>query len=280
MSVYDRESPEFLAQALESLRTQTRPADEILIVKDGPLRKELEAVIDRYTQILPIVTVALDQNQGLGVALAAGVEHCRHEFIARMDSDDISVPTRLEKLACFLEQNPHIDAVGSLTQEFHQNPGDANSIRQVPAEHSAICAFAKSRNPMNHPTVAFRKSAAMAAGNYRTWIGFEDYHLWIRMLCNGSRLHNIEEPLVLMRCGNGMQNRRGGWSYAKREAALFWEFKKLGFLTAPEALRAILMRCPSRLLPPQARSNIYSLFLRNRRSSHQLEPHSPGQTIS
>lgn len=264
MSVYNGESPDYLAQSMESLRAQTKPADEILIVKDGPLRQELETVLNRYSQLLPIVTCALNQNQGLGIALRIGVERCTHELIARMDSDDIAVPTRLEKLASFLDQNPRIDAVGSLTREFHLHPGDGSSIRQVPAEQDAIRAFAKKRNPMNHPSVAFRKSAALAAGNYRSWIGFEDYHLWVRMLLNGSELYNIQEPLLFMRCGNGMQNRRGGWKYARREAALFWDFRRQGFLTTPEAIRNIALRCPSRMLPTTLRAGIYERFLRRK----------------
>lgn len=264
MSVYDRESPDYLAQSLESLRTQTLPADEILIVKDGPLRHELEAVIQRYSEHLPIVAVALDRNQGLGAALCQGVQSCRCEFIVRMDSDDICAPDRLEKLTSFIEHNPTVDVVGSLIQEFSFQPGDGRSVRPVPIEHNAIYAFAKKRNPMNHPSVAFRKSAVLFAGNYRSRIGFEDYHLWVRMLLNRSCFHNIQEPLLFMRCGNGMQNRRGGWKYAKREAALFWEFRRLGFLTTAEAIRSILLRCPSRLLPNGLRSDLYQKWLRQK----------------
>lgn len=266
MSVYDQESPDYLAQCLESLVMQTRPAEEILIVKDGPLGEELEAVLQQYARRLPMVTIALESNQGLGAALRIGVEHCKHELIARMDSDDICVPFRFEQQVTFMETHPEIDVLGGSITEFAFSPGDGHLMRKLPADHESISNLARHRNPVNHVTVIFRKSKMLAAGSYRSWIGFEDYYLWVRMLLKGSRFHNLQETLVQVRCGNGMQNRRGGWKYIQREAALFREFHRQGFLTKSEAFQSILLRCPARLLPVTLRTQIYKTLLRSRLS--------------
>lgn len=270
MPIYGGESPLYLAQCLESLKAQSLPADEILIVKDGPLGEHLEVVLREYETELPIRTLELARNQGLGAAARLGVEQCRNELIARMDSDDLCVPRRFEIQVAYIESHPETDIVGGFIREFDSDYRSGLASRKVPSEHRAICALAKRRNPMNHMTVLFRRTAVLAAGNYRTWFGFEDYDLWVRMIRNGARFHNLEDVLVLARCGNGMQTRRGGWDYLRREASLLWSFREGGFITTPAALWNIACRIPARLAPSSLRGKIYRKFLRSTAESLPL----------
>jgi glycosyltransferase involved in cell wall biosynthesis len=262
MPVYSRESPEYLVESLRSLAVQSRPADEILIVKDGPIGDALEAVIAMYSTELPIVPLQLAENRGLGFALAIGVENCKFEIIARMDGDDISVPERFERQVGFLETHPEVDAISATVREFNGDPAVCTSERRLPSEHVSILAFAKRRCPLNHMAVVFRKSAVLAAGNYQSRFRQEDYDLWVRMLMNGSKFHNLGDLGVLARCGNGMQSRRGGWGYLRHEASLFWHFRSLGFLCTLEVLFNVGLRVPVRLLPPALRSLLYRVFVR------------------
>src|SRR5690348_1348881 len=112
MSVYQRESPQFLREALESLATQTVPADEVVIVKDGPVGSDLDAAISSYREKLPIACLQLEKNEGLGSALNAGLSKCGADLVARMDADDICACDRFEKQLAFFEQNPEADVVG------------------------------------------------------------------------------------------------------------------------------------------------------------------------
>jgi glycosyltransferase involved in cell wall biosynthesis len=264
MSVYNRESPANLEVSLQSLASQTLPANEVLIVKDGPLADRLHQVIDKYSAKLPLTTLQFETNQGLGAALRAGMEKCRFDLVARMDSDDICVSERFERQIGFLEDHPEIDVLGSAISEFDTDPGQCISIRRLPVGHDAIRSFAKERNPLNHMTVVFRKSAVLSAGNYQTAIGFEDYDLWVRMLMRGMRFHNLPEPLVLVRCGKGMQSRRGGVDYMRREMALFSQFRRTEFLSSWEFLWIAARRLPVRLLPGPVRAHIYKGLLRQR----------------
>jgi glycosyltransferase involved in cell wall biosynthesis len=262
MPVYSRESPEHLAESLHSLAEQSRRADEILIVKDGPVGEALESVIALYSTELPIVPLQLAKNRGLGFALGIGVENCKFEIIARMDADDISVPERFERQVGFLETHPEIDAMSATIREFNGDPEVCISERRLPSEHDSILAFAKRRCPLNHMAVVFRKSAVLAAGNYQSRFRQEDYDLWVRMLVNGSKFHNLSDVGVLARCGNGMYSRRGGWDYLQHEASLFWHFRSLGFLSTLEVLFSVGLRVPVRLLPPASRSFLYRMFVR------------------
>lgn len=262
ISVYYKENPEHFRQCLESLRAQSLPADEVVIVEDGPLSEPLDALIAAYAKWLPIVSLRLPIHVGLGAALRAGVYLCQGEYVARMDSDDVCAPERFRRQVDFLESNREVDVVGSAIAEFEADCTAARSIRLLPAAGRALRRFARSRTPMNHMTVVFRKASVVAAGNYESCQGFEDYHLWARMLTLGYRLHNLSEILVFARCGNGMYGRRGGLAYLRGEIRFQSFLRRMGLLDASKSLLNILMRGPIRLAPDSVRSLCYHHFLR------------------
>jgi glycosyltransferase involved in cell wall biosynthesis len=262
MSVYNKESPENLHQCLDSLAIQTLPADEVVVVEDGPLVEQLEATIAAFRKILPIVSLPLPVHVGLGAALRAGLYKCQGKYVARMDSDDICVQDRFKKQVSFLDSNREIDVVGSAIAEFDVDCSVPRAIRLLPAAGHALRRFARFRTPMNHVTVVFRKASVVAAGNYESCLGFEDYHLWARMLAIGYRLHNTKDVLVYVRCGNGVQGRRGGFAYLKEEIKFQSFLRKMGLLNACRSYFNILLRGPIRLAPDSVRSLCYSMFLR------------------
>ena len=120
MSVYEKEKPDFLKSAIDSILNQSIKPDEIVIVKDGKLTKELDNIINSYAEQNPNLfnIVELLENKGLGTALAIGVEKCKNEIIARMDTDDICVYNRFEKQLEIFRNNPNIAMVGSCIDEF------------------------------------------------------------------------------------------------------------------------------------------------------------------
>ena len=97
ISVYAREQSDYLRSALHSVFEQTVPPTEVVLVEDGPLTTELEAVITDFCEkynTLKIVKLA--KNMGLGNALNIGLSACTYDLVARMDSDDLSLPNRFE----------------------------------------------------------------------------------------------------------------------------------------------------------------------------------------
>lgn len=262
MPIYNRESAEFLRASLESLAAQTTEADEIVIVEDGPLGPELTELICNAQAKLPIVSVRLLAHAGLGLALREGLDTCRGEFVARMDADDICAPGRFCRQLDVLERNPQFDVVGGAIAEFREDPHAPELVRRPPASGEALLNFAKFRNPLNHMTVMFRRRAVLDAGNYQSCAGFEDYHLWARMLERGCQLCNLPDVLVHVRCGNGMQDRRGGFSYLLHEIEFQRFLYRSGLLTAPGCACNMLMRAPVRLVPAFMRSFFYGHFLR------------------
>ena len=261
ISVYDKEDPEHLRIALESIWSkQTVRPTEIVLVKDGILTPELDKVIDHFNSIAPLKICELNKNQGLGYALAFGLDKCSNELIARMDSDDISGSDRFEKQLRLMEAHPELDISGTNIAEFHNCIDKVCSHRRLPSHFSEINNFARKRNPLNHMTVFFKKSAVINAGNYQPFFGYEDYYLWIRMLRNGSMIGNIPEDLVLARVGNNMFARRHGIRFFKQELRLQKELLQMDFLSHWEYFRNVFLRAFPRLFPVWGLKLVYKFL--------------------
>lgn len=214
MSLYQKERPEFLRAALESVSEQTLPPQEVVMILDGPITPELQAVLDESKHWLPqLVVYPQAKNRGLGPALAVGVKLAKNDLIARMDTDDIMRADRLALQVQQFQNDPALAICGSTISEFSGEPNHVLGRRSVPESNAAIRSFSKRRNPFNHMTVMFQRQAVLAAGNYRAVAGFEDYDLWARMLKRGAKAYNIQEDLVAARTGADMIARRGGWHY-------------------------------------------------------------------
>ena len=268
MSVYEKERPEYLRAALTSVLNQTVLPFEIVLVCDGPLTDGLEQVLESFAEHLSLVR--LPQNCGLGKALAEGLLHCNCELIARVDSDDISVIDRCERQVEYLGMYPEIDVLSGTLAEFTGDavtPQDAQlqvvSYKSLPASNQEISEYIKSRNPINHPCVMFRRSKVLEAGGYQPCSLFEDYDLWVRMYQNQCKFANIADTLVYMRV-NDMHRRRGGVRYAKAIVHFWRQMYRCGMIGLPQFLFMSASRVAVSLLPNQIRRQIYDKKLRNR----------------
>lgn len=222
ISVYKNDNPEHFDRALESITDfQTIVPDEIVLVVDGPISDELDQVIKKFQAKYDIFKIIrLKQNGGLGNALRIAVENASYEFIARMDSDDISVPTRFEQQLCFFNQYPDVDIVGGDITEFINKETNIVGKRSVPKTNDEIREYMKIRCAMNHVSVMYKKASVMAAGGYQDWFWNEDYYLWIRMWLNNAVFANTGTVLVNVRVGEEMYQRRGGEKYYRSEKGL------------------------------------------------------------
>ena len=263
MSVYIREQATLLDRALQSiLVNQSVKPSELVLVEDGPLTDGLYHVIDKYKQIFPeLVSVKLPQNGGLGNALNAGLKQCRYEWIARMDSDDISLPTRFEKQLEYLETHPDTDVLGCALGEFEDNEHEVISIKACPV---SVDSYIKFRSPVNHPTVFFRKSSVQSAGGYQHCHFMEDYHLWIRMYAMGMHITSLQDVLYLFKMDQNTLKRGGGWKYVISELEIQQLLRQQHIISPVRYVANISIRCGGKLIPGNIRSGLYKTFFRNR----------------
>lgn len=264
MSVYSKEQALFLGESIESMLSQTIMPKDFVIVCDGPLTKELDGMIDSYKKKYPELfqVVRLPENVGLGKALNEGMKRCRYEIIARMDSDDISLPDRMERQLCALfEQNA--DIVSGTLVEFDEQHPQGFRKRALPQMQEEIRRFARRRNPFNHPCTVYKKASVMKSGGYQHFAGFEDYYLWVRMLMAGMRGYNVQETVLKMRV-TGMHQRRGGRKYAGAIVKFRLYLLKSGFCSPADFLYTVIGHVGVSLLPNRLREVFYNKILRRK----------------
>lgn len=184
-----------LPTALDSLLAQTRTDFEILAVDDGST-DATSAVLAQYAQAEARIRVLRLGHSGIVAALNTGLAACQGQYIARMDSDDICHPRRLEHQAAFLEAHPHIGLVACRV-DFPRHHGNAGYARYVQwsnqiqtAEQIQQHCFIES--PFAHPSVLFRRDLVDTHGGYATGDFPEDYELWLRWLERGVRMHKLQ----------------------------------------------------------------------------------------
>lgn len=264
MSVYYKEHPEYLRQAMESIANQTVPTNDFVLVCDGPLNAGLDEVIAQMQDVFGVLlnVVRLDKNMGLGNALNIGIRHCKNDLVARMDSDDIAYLDRCEKQIKVFNEHPEISICSGVVEEFTVTPDIVDARRVPPEMNTEIIEFAKKRNPFNHPCVMYKKAAVEEVGSYQDFYLLEDYYLWLRMLMAGYQGYNIPEPLLHMRAGSDMYLRRAGWKYAKAQIKLFQFMQRKGFIGKRQYILSCLVRSGSAIAPNWLRGFMFKRILR------------------
>lgn len=270
MSLYHKEKVEYLNDCLFSIYyKQNIKPNEIILVLDGQIGNDLEGCIkvwcDQLGEILKIIR--LPNNLGLGKALNEGLKHCTHEWVFRMDTDDICKPDRFEKQIEFIQKNPNVVLLGGQILEFDKEPNDSQVLKSVPLNHLEIKEFAKSRCPFNHMTVAYKKSVIEKLGGYHHHLFMEDYNLWLRVIGHGYQVANLPDVILYARVGNGMHARRKGFEYIKSEKQLLDLKKQLKLQSPVRANILFLIRSAFRLLPSCILGKVYNNFLRKKTSN-------------
>ncbi|ACQ79429.1 glycosyl transferase family 2 [Beutenbergia cavernae DSM 12333] len=265
LPVYAGDDAAALRRAFDSAtREQELPPDEVVLVQDGPVPAALAAQLAELTASddVAVRLVVLPRNVRLAAALQAGLAQSRHEIVARVDADDVSLPSRFARQVPLVADEGY-DVVGSAMREFDADDAapSVGRVRDVVTEPDEIARAARFRNPLNHPTVVFRRSAVLAVGGYTDLPYMEDYWLWVRMLRAGARVTNVAEPLVLYRT-DGVFARRGGIAPLRSD----WRFQsaahRVGFVTAAEAARNLALRTAYRLVPTRLREAGFRLVSR------------------
>lgn len=258
MSIYSREKVEYLRCCLDSLAKQTLPANEIVIVIDGPIPNVLNEEIELWSKQLPIKTIKIKDNVGLGSALNIGLEYCSNELVARMDTDDICVQNRFSLQLNKFRECDDLQLLGGAIEEYDESMRFLKGIRKTPENHDDIMIYAKKRNPFNHMTVMFKKTVIQEVGGYQHHLYMEDYNLWLRVLARGGIVHNLPDILVKARGGDGMIRRRKGIAYIKSEIQLFHLKNNLKISLWYNNLMILILRVFVRAMPLSILKNIYS----------------------
>lgn len=209
----------YVKECLDSIKSQVGLFHiELVWINDGSdklhtmlLKKQLEH-FEKTSRFVTVVYKENNGNKGIGYTLHHGVLMCSNEIIIKMDSDDIMVPDRIFKQLKFMENNPEIHICGAQIQMFREKIGSIVDITRLPT----IRWEDFKRRPVhwfvNHPTVCYRKSSIIKAGNYNPELKkmAEDFNLELRMLKMFGVVYNFAEPLLYYRLHSGQVTHQGG----------------------------------------------------------------------
>lgn len=264
MSVYEKENPNYLNLSIESVKNQSLPPNQIVIVKDGKLTKDLDTIVNKHKLSHPelFTVVELRENVGLGLALNEGLKACRNELVARMDTDDIAVENRCELQVNEFIKNENLCILGSNIAEFYDNPNKVVSSRVVPTKHEDILKFSSRRNPFNHPTVMYKKSKVLELGGYGDFRRNQDLDLFVRMLHSGCLSANLDKSLVLFRANQENLKRRKSWEKCRSYIEMIYNFWKKGYSSFGDLLIVTASQIIVFLAPISFLDWISSTFLR------------------
>lgn len=265
MSVYKKDNPKFLDQALCSIEDQTVPPTEIVLVEDGQIHTALQEVINKHRAnfVNDFKVIKLIRNQGLGLSLRLGTKFVSTDWIARMDSDDISVRNRFELQLDEIVKEPDLAVIGGQIQEFAGEPSNIVGYRKVPTSEERLRQFIKWRSPFNHPTVMLNKQILQRVGGYIPYGNLEDYYLWSRIIAQSFHIKNVNYVLLKMRVDEGMYQRRGKVSNIKYFYRLRKFLYKHKMLTWKEKILGDWIMTVNILTPSWLRKIIYQKFLHN-----------------
>ena len=264
MSLYNKEKPDYLSLAIDSMLNQTIMPDEIVIVEDGPLTEPLYEIIEKYKKEWPLLftIVKNEKNIGLGLSLNAGLKVCRNELIARMDTDDISVSTRCEEQLMVFSRNQDLSIVGAWVDEFSESKANIISTRIVPETNEQIYNFAKRRSAFNHPVVMYKKQSVIENKGYSDLRRNQDVDLFGRMLFAGYKAYNIQKSLLLFRSNDALTKRRKSWINTKSYIETIKKFWKMGYSSFGDYVTVLIAQTAMFIMPLKLQQWVYKKFLR------------------
>lgn len=187
----------YLETAVNSILTGNLNNLELVIVGDNLSDMDIEAV-KHFVKKDKRVKLLISTGSGLVDALNHGLANLQHEFVARMDADDVSEPNRLVLQSRFLKENPKFSAVGSQVAYMCEH-GVTRGRSRYPRTVRGNALLKPFGSKVAHPAIMFRKSLVLEVGGYRNRFRHsEDLDLWNRLLNKGN-FRNLDSPLLRYR---------------------------------------------------------------------------------
>ena len=257
MPVYFGDSLAVFSRAVDSVLKNTIQPKRFVIVLDGPVRPDVDDYLKALDQSeMCVFLCKLKDNVGLSNALNIGLKACCSELVFRCDADDINLTKRfIVQLKEF--KNLKCDILGCQIEEIDPETNQVR-LKNVPTGHNDIIRYAKYRNPINHMTVLFKRSAILKIGGYPSIQLKEDYALWLKALSMGLEVRNTDKVLVQARAGNSLVKRRKNSVSIKSEFKLY--YFRLIKLNQPllSTTFGLIIRTSILMLPKRFLLSVYS----------------------
>ncbi|MDT4968321.1 MAG: hypothetical protein QOJ64_3058 [Acidobacteriota bacterium] len=213
MPVFDTPAA-YLAECWESIEAQSFREWELVLVDDGSRSATTIAEIDRIASDPRVVLIRLDDNKGVASALNVGLRRCHAGLVARMDSDDKMMPTRLERQFAYLQAHSDVTILGTQMQWIGWNTYEpfppTEHPNQVTDEYIKYQYDTSGIWFLNHPTVMLRRHEVMKLGGYPNYRVAQDLGLWLKVARAGLKIHNLPTVELCYRLHPGQVTKAHG----------------------------------------------------------------------
>ncbi len=192
MPMYNASS--YLRECIDSVLEQTFTDFELLIADDGSTDDSV-AIVKSYAD--PRIRLICRQHDYIAT-LNCLIDEARGKYIARMDADDVMLPSRLQRQVAYMDAHPEVDVVGGGCVNVY-NPQDTIF---TPIVNRDLCLedFLKGCC-ISHPTACLRKSALKGQHYSFDYKYAEDYYLWVQLIISGKCIRNLSDILIKYRKG-------------------------------------------------------------------------------
>ena len=257
ISLFEKENPAYFDLSMKSIwDDQTRKPDEVILVEDGPITDELDVIVKKWESVISVMKVVkLECNSGLAIALNEGAKHCNCDYIARMDTDDISLPDRFEVQEKYLLEHPDIVVLGGGMLEFNDEEGELQP-RLMPLTTKEIKNAICKTSPFVHPSVFIKKELFDRGLTYNPHSRrYQDLEYWFKILAADYKVANLDRVIIKFRKDPFLYSKRNKTAVAELKIV----FKGIYSLYGLFSLRYIypLLHFAFRLLPPKSCLFIY-----------------------
>jgi len=236
ISIYKNIRFHEINRALNSLVKQKVKPKQVIVVFDGFYPEHLKLYVlnffNFYVGKNELVVIKNPTNKGISYSYNLAIKKAKYDLIAIQDSDDESIPNRFKLQIEYFKNKKNLSVLGGSILENYYNK---KRIKKMPLTYKAIRRYIFLKNPINHPTVMFRKNHLLNCSLYSECKRMEDYYLWINLLSKGLLIENIPNILVKSYIDWNFIKRRTSMtiinSEIKIQLLLLKNFKKYLFLS-------------------------------------------------
>ncbi|NQV77545.1 MAG: glycosyltransferase [Lutibacter sp.] len=246
MSLYINSDEDHFRITYDSIMSQTFLPNQIVIVFDGPVKFNVDKLLNKQTIQHDIVR--LDKNKGLSIALNEGLKIIKNDYVFRVDTDDILTPDRFQIQYEFMSNNDDVAILGGQMNFIGDNGKPLNIFKNVPLTNYSIRKFILFKNPFNHPTVVYRKSIIDLVGGYDHVQYYEDWYLWWKISkIPDVKFVNLQNKIVHYRVRSLTE--RSGTRFLKFEFLFYKKLYDNKFINIWIFIIIIMIKLPIKIMP-------------------------------
>lgn len=222
MTVYNSEK--YISEAVNSVLNQTFKDFEFIIVNDA----STDTTLDILKQFDDERIILLENNENKGTVFSANraIRIAKGKYIARVDSDDVFLPEKLEKQFNYLEQNNNVSIVGCQAIIIDETGNEIKQNKWPVGFNNVLFEAFTNVSPVGNPMVLIRKSDLLEVGKYRDFFPAEDLDLWLRFILKGKVIDNLPDTLFLYRRHGSQGTKEKKDRMLKSREVIFNEFYK------------------------------------------------------